>query len=84
MGLRRHQGRSTATEHGCIQMKPSILSSPAHTSLLEIKPLAVDGWEVILSGFNQGLTAYVDRYAMSDGEAANLKAKLIHKGWTEQ
>ena len=64
-------------------MKPSILSSPAHTTLLEIKPIAAGGWESILSSVDEGLASFVDRNAMSDGEAANLRAKLIHRGWTE-
>jgi hypothetical protein len=51
--------------------------------MLEIKPNAAGGWQSIHSSFNEGLTSFVDSYSLSDGEAANLRARLIHKGWTE-
>ena len=64
-------------------MKPTYLSSPAHTTLLEIKATG-DTWQTILTEWKQGqTTTFVDQYDMSTGDAANLRARLIHKGWTE-
>ena len=64
-------------------MKPTHLSSPAHTTLLEIKQTG-ETWQVVLTEWKQGLTtSFVDRYDMCTGDAANLRARLIHKGWTE-
>ena len=66
-------------------MKASILSSPAHTTVLEIKPNNSGGWLSVLtkSNLDKELTSFVDSYELSDGQAANLRARLIHKGWTE-
>ena len=64
-------------------MKPTHLSSPAHVTLLEIKQQG-DSWQAIRTDWNQGQpTSSIDRDDMSDGDAANLRARLIHKGWTE-
>ena len=64
-------------------MQASILTSPAHTTMLEIKPNAAGGWQTIHSNFCEGLTSFVDSYELSDGEAANLRVRLIQKGWHE-
>ena len=64
-------------------MKPTHLSSPARTTLLEIKPTG-ETWQVNVTEWKQGLTtSYVDQYDMTTGDAANLRARLIHSGWTE-
>ena len=65
-------------------MKPTHLSSPAHTTLLEIKATG-DTWQTVRTEYRpQGNTiSFVDQYDLSSGEAANLRARLIHKGWTE-
>ena len=66
-------------------MKPTHLVSPARTSLLEIRRLESGEWEGITTQWNGGhpLTEQLVTLA-SDGEAANLRARLIHKGWIEQ
>ena len=65
-------------------MKPTHLSSPAHTSLLEIKQNG-DTWQAILTEWNQGHpNTFFDQINMTAGDAANLRARLIHQGWTEQ
>tara|TARA_Y100000004_G_scaffold99033_1_gene110929 strand:- start:963 stop:1163 length:201 start_codon:yes stop_codon:yes gene_type:complete len=66
-------------------MKPTHLVSPARTSLLEIRPCRIRGWEAVITQWNGGhpLTEQLVALA-SDGEAANLRSKLIHKGWIEQ
>ena len=62
-------------------MKASILRSPAGCSLLEIKPAALAGYwltEVVQDG-----RTYEQSKNLNDGEAANLRARLIYTGWTE-
>ena len=56
-------------------MKASILRSPAGCSLLEIKPAALAGYwltEVVQDG-----RTYEQSKNLNDGEAANLRARLI-------
>jgi hypothetical protein len=52
---------------------------------LEIRPCQIRGWEAVITQWNGGhpLTEQLVALA-SDGEAANLRARLIHKGWIEQ
>ena len=66
-------------------MKPTNLVSPARTSLVESRPYQVCGWEAVITQWNGGhpQTEQLATLA-SDGEAANLRARLIHGGWTEQ
>ena len=65
-------------------MKATHLSSPAHTTLLEFKATG-DTWQTILTEWKAGnTTSFVDCYEMSSADAANLRARLIHKGWNEQ
>lgn len=66
-------------------MKPTHLVSPARTSLLEIRPCRIRGWEAVMTQWN-GHHPFTEQFLTlaSDSEAANLRARLIHKGWTEQ
>lgn len=66
-------------------MKPTHLVSPARTSLLEIRRLQDGDWEGIITQWNGGQPVTDQLVTLAnDGEAANLRARLIHKGWIEQ
>ena len=66
-------------------MKATHLLSPAHTSLLEFKPSGASGWDAVICNWNGGLPLTETMlYQMTDGDAANLRARLIHRGWTEK
>tara|TARA_Y100000766_G_scaffold195874_1_gene168389 strand:- start:134 stop:343 length:210 start_codon:yes stop_codon:yes gene_type:complete len=64
-------------------MKDTNLSSPARTSLLSFRVHSRESVEIIRTTWNGGLPiTQTDRW-LPEPEAANFRASLIHKGWTE-
>ena len=65
-------------------MKDTFLASPARTSLLTFRVHSRESVEIIRTNWNGGLPiTETDRW-LPEPEAANFRAQLIHKGWTEQ
>lgn len=66
-------------------MQASILRSPAGTSILEVKPGKLSGyWQAVVTDFNGGQpVTYTQGSGLNGGEASNMRARLIHSGWTE-
>ena len=64
-------------------MKNTFLSSPARTSLLRFHVHSRDSVEVIRTSWNGGLPVTCTERWLPEPEAANYRASLIHKGWTE-
>ena len=64
-------------------MKPTTLSSPAHTRLLRFAVHSPDCVEIIETRWNSGnTTSFTERW-LPAAEAANYRAQLIHQGWSE-
>lgn len=64
-------------------MKNTILTSPAHTSLLKFLVLDRDSVEIIRTDWNGGLPLTSTEQWLTMHEAANYRARLIHQGWNE-
>jgi len=64
-------------------MKDTVIASPARTSLLSFRVHSRDSVEIIRTSWNGGHpVTFTDRW-LPEPEAANYRASLIHKGWTE-
>ena len=64
-------------------MKSTTLSSPARTCCLRFVVHSAESVEVIETRWNGGSTSQATERWISEPEAANYRASLIHKGWTE-
>jgi hypothetical protein len=66
-----------------LTVKSTTLSSPAHTTLLAFRVNSTDSVEIIRTSWNGGLPLTSTERWLPAAEAANYRAQLIHKGWTE-
>ena len=66
-----------------LTVKDTTLNSPARTTLLAFRVNDRDSVEIIRTSWNGGLPLTSTERWLPAAEAANYKAQLIHKGWTE-
>ena len=64
-------------------MKDTVITSPARTSLLSFRVHSRDSVEVIRTDWKGGLPVTFTERWLPEPEAANYRASLIHKGWSE-
>lgn len=64
-------------------VKDTTLSSPAHTTLLAFRVNDRDSVEIIRTSWRGGHPLTRTERWLPAAEAANYRAQLIHKGWTE-
>ena len=64
-------------------MKDTVITSPARTTLLSFRVHNRDSVEVIRTSWNGGLPVTCTERWLPEPEAANYKASLIYKGWSE-
>ena len=64
-------------------MKNTVLTSPAHTTLLRFLVLSPDTVQIIRTSWNGSLPITSTERWLPPAEAANYRARLIHQGWNE-
>ena len=64
-------------------MKDTVITSPTRTTLLSFRVHSRDSVEVIRTSCNGGLPVTFTERWLPEPEAANYRASLINKGWTE-